>query len=93
MSRRYGFTLIELLIVIAIIAILLTILAPALHQAKEQAKFAYCLGNQSKLSSAWVMYADANKELLPAAMTDAFFSNGDPTFCWVQHGYVANIRL
>ena len=66
MTRQNGFTLIELLIVIAIIAILLTILAPALQKAREQAKFTCCIANQSKLASAWVMYADANKERIPA---------------------------
>ncbi len=67
MFRRNGFTLIELLIVVAIIAILLTILTPALYKAREQAKFSYCVSNHSKLASAWVMYADANKQLIPAA--------------------------
>ena len=85
MSHRNGFTLIELLIVIAIIAVLITILAPALQKAREHAKFTYCIANHSKLASAWVMYADANKERLVSGMTDAFYSSGEPTDCWVRY--------
>lgn len=48
-QKKHGFTLIELLIVIAIIAILLTILAPALCKAKEQAKLSLCASNQRQV--------------------------------------------
>ncbi len=64
MDRR-AFTLIELLIVIAIIAVLLTILAPALHVAKEMAKGSVCLGGQRILGSAYILYAQENKYRLP----------------------------
>jgi len=64
MINKLGFTLIELLIVIAIIAILVSILAPALHLAKEYATGAVCLGNQRGLSQAWVLYAEDNKGLI-----------------------------
>ena len=61
--RSYkGFTLIELLIVIAIIAVLITILAPALQVAKEQATGAVCLGNQRILIQSWVDYANDYRE-------------------------------
>ncbi|MBN1844822.1 MAG: prepilin-type N-terminal cleavage/methylation domain-containing protein [Sedimentisphaerales bacterium] len=59
-----GFTLIELLIVIAIIALLLTILAPALQVAKQQATGSVCLGNQYALIRAWLEYADISKDYI-----------------------------
>jgi prepilin-type processing-associated H-X9-DG protein len=52
--------LIELLVVIAIIAILMAILMPALHRAKEQGQRAACLANVKQLALAWVMYNGEN---------------------------------
>ena len=69
--RRRAFTLIELLIVIAIIAVLITILAPALTVAREMAKGAVCLGNQKILGSGYTMYAQENKYRLPCGYVSA----------------------
>ncbi len=60
----HGFTLIELLVVISIIALLVTILMPALNKAKETAHKVTCLMNIKSLSQAWVIYATANDDQL-----------------------------
>ena len=59
-GRPRGFTLVELLVVISIIAVLLTILIPALQVAKQQATGVVCLANQRTLSLAYTMYSDDN---------------------------------
>ena len=73
-ARRplHGFTLIELLVVISIIALLLAMLMPALHKAKELATGAVCLSNQKGLITGWVMYADDSDARLigPQACAD-----------------------
>jgi prepilin-type N-terminal cleavage/methylation domain-containing protein/prepilin-type processing-associated H-X9-DG protein len=55
-----GFTLIELLIVIAIIALLMGILIPALSKVRRQGKRISCLSNMKQLLIAWMAYAEAN---------------------------------
>ena len=60
-TLRKGFTLIELLVVVAIIALLMAILIPALQTAREQGKRAVCLSNLKQLTIAWIMYADENE--------------------------------
>jgi hypothetical protein len=47
-------------VVIAIIALLMAILMPALNRARELGRRAVCLGNLKQLALAWVMYADEN---------------------------------
>ena len=67
MRSRNAFTLVELLVVIAIITILLAILLPVLGRAREQARRVQCASNLRQITQAWMMYADSNQGLLPAA--------------------------
>jgi len=64
-GARRGFTLIELLIVIAIIAILASLLLPALAKAKDQAKRTLCMGNLKQCYSISAMYAGDFNNFLP----------------------------
>jgi prepilin-type N-terminal cleavage/methylation domain-containing protein len=66
MRKRYhAFTLVELLVVIGIIALLISILLPALNGARQAAITTKCLNNMRQIALASVMYAGENKGKLP----------------------------
>src|SRR5260221_9200502 len=56
-SSQRAFTLVELLVVIGIIALLISILLPALSRANNAAKRTKCMAQMRELTMAWTAYA------------------------------------
>lgn len=60
-----GFTLIELLVVVSIIALLVSILLPALGKARDQAKRTVCAAQMHQLGLAVVYYTESHNGKYP----------------------------
>src|SRR5687768_9310436 len=65
MSQHKGVTLVELLVVIGIIALLISMLLPALNKARESANRAACGSNLRQIGIAYYMYAAESKDVAP----------------------------
>lgn len=101
---KKSFTLIELLIVIAIIAILASMLMPALTSARDRGRAISCLGNIRQIGSAMNFYANDHHDYLPRYSITPAGGNGDywvntlvngnyaPTPEWMDKSYAKTSR-
>lgn len=69
MKKTKAFTLIELLVVISIIALLLSIMTPALSKARQMARQVVCTSNMHQWAIATQTYCMNNRDEFPARFT------------------------
>jgi prepilin-type N-terminal cleavage/methylation domain-containing protein len=98
-----GFTLIELLVVVAIIALLIAILLPALSTARMKANTAKCLVNTRSMVNAVNMYIADWKDMfpysdnLPQSWTQLLYNGGTAASAGIStasgNGYGASDKI
>ena len=80
--RRRAFTLVELLIVVGLIAVLLSLLLPAVNRARQMAAQAGCAGNMRQIGMALTLYAQDNDGFFPRCAQIGGFQRGDWIDWW-----------
>lgn len=88
-TKRRGFTLIELLVVISIIATLMSLILPAIQNAREAGRRTQCLNNLRNISTALHNFASSNKSQLPASSVMLNAGSASPE----QPGYSWTVEL
>jgi len=84
-AKAAAFTLIELLVVMVVVVFLISTLLPSLARSTVNSRSYQCLNNHRRLTAAWRMYADENRDATVFAADDGS-STGNPLnqYAWAS---------
>ncbi len=83
---RKSFTLIELLVVVAILAVLLGLLVPAVGQARRESWKSMCGSNLKNIGLAFDMYRGDYRDVYPCGKDPLFYATDTNKWIWLWMG-------
>jgi prepilin-type N-terminal cleavage/methylation domain-containing protein/prepilin-type processing-associated H-X9-DG protein len=93
MRTRKGCTLVELLVVIAVVAILSSILMPVFGRARAAARSTACVSNLHQIGQAFMLYVQDWEGNLPAAMPYTAVAPEGRAWMTALQPYVKDARI
>jgi len=88
LCRQKAFTLIELLLVVAIIAILISLLLPAVNSAREAARKTRCINRLRQIGIATANYESSQRRFPPGRLLPDWVSGGQPQRSYTNYNNV-----